>query len=284
MTKKTAQLFEIPPKVKRVGKLLQFFSTPMAAKFALNIFMTPPKFATPEREQMMQKSVKAIPFEVPQIDRKIMVYEYGFSKTRILLAHAWAGRATQLYEIADKLLENGMMVITYDGPAHGLSEGTRTHILENTACMDAINEKFGPFEAAIGHSFGGISLMIAQAKKPMFPKLITLGIAAYTDKIIEDFIHKLELNSKVCNALIQRIEKDQPGGINETSAAEAAKKINVPTLIIHDTDDTDVDVSNAYKIRQNLKQGRLLITNGLGHRRIIRDFNTIVNIIKFIQR
>ncbi len=54
-------------------------------------------------------------------------------------------------------------------------------------------------------------------------------------------------------------------------------------MVLHDTQDMDVDVSNAYKIRQNLVNGELLVTNGLGHRRILRDKKIIDRIIDFIK-
>jgi len=283
MTKKVTQNFAIPSKTLRTGKFFQLLSTKLAAKFAMKAFLSPVKFNTPEREQMMQKSAKAISFHVDQLDREITVYEYGFSKTRILLCHAWSGRGTQLYEIADSLLENGMMVITYDAPAHGQSSGTRTTILENLYCIEAITKKFGPFHAAIGHSFGGISLLVAQAQHPFLSKLVTIGIAGYTADIIESFVDKLGLSAKVAQQIISDYESQEQGLITKTSAAEAAKKVEIPTLIVHDTEDKDVDVSNAYKIRQNLEDGRLLISSGLGHRKIIRNAATIRSIIKFIK-
>lgn len=58
----------------------------------------------------------------------------------------------------------------------------------------------------------------------------------------------------------------------------------MPTLVIHDTKDNNVDVSNAYKLRQNLSKGELLVTNGLGHRSILRDKYIIEKIVEFIRR
>ena len=159
--------FEIPSSIIRSGQLLQLFSTKLASNFALKLFTTPPRFKVPEREEMMRKSAKNILINIPSIQKDVNIYEYGFSKTKILLVHGWAGRGTQLYEIADKLLENGMMVISVDLPAHGLSSGKTTNLLECIATLEHLNEKHGPFEAAIGHSFGGINLLATLAKNSL---------------------------------------------------------------------------------------------------------------------
>ncbi len=275
--------FQIPSHIIRTGKLLQFFSSSLATKFALNIFKTPPKFKTPEREEMMRESAKKLLFMVPAIKKDIMVYEYGYSKQKVLLVHGWAGRGTQLYEIADKLLENRMMVISFDAPAHGLSSGKTTSFPEFLDTIEFLGEKYGPFEAVIGHSFGGITAMAALAENTFAKKLIVIGIDCSINDVIDNFVKKLQLKQPVATKIKKHLVTIFKTSITSVSPCETAKKISIPTLLLHDTQDTDVDVSNAYKIRQNLANGELLVTNGLGHRRILRDPKIIRRIIDFIK-
>ncbi|WP_117885008.1 alpha/beta fold hydrolase [Aureibaculum luteum] len=275
--------FEIPSSIIRTGKTLQLFSSKLAANFAIKLFTTPPKFKTPEREEMMRKSAKNILINIPSIQKDVNVYEYGFSKTKILLVHGWAGRGTQLYEVADKLLENGMMVISVDLPAHGLSSGKTTNMLECIATVEYINDKFGPFEAAIGHSFGGITLLASLAKKQFLNKLAIIGIEASNNKILDLFVQKLKLKNKVATLMKKQIRSKFEVDLESLAAITSAKSVTNPTLVVHDVQDNDVDVSSAYKIRQNLVKGKLLITNGLGHRQILRDHNTIHKIIDFLK-
>ncbi|QCX39840.1 alpha/beta hydrolase [Aureibaculum algae] len=275
--------FEIPSSIIRTGKILQLFSNKLAANFAIKLFTTPPKFKTPEREEMMRKSAKNILVNIPSIQKDVNVYEYGFSKTKVLLVHGWAGRGTQLYEIADKLLENGMMVISFDLPAHGLSSGKTTNMLEAIATIEYLNEKFGPFEAAIGHSFGGISLSAALAKKTFINKLIIIGVESSNNKFLDLFVKKLKLKPKISELMKAQIRSKFKVDLESLAANTSSKKVTIPTLVVHDIEDYDADVSSAYKIRQNLSNGELLITNGLGHRRILREPKIIGKIIKFIK-
>ena len=113
-----------------LGRIFQSISADLAAGYAAKIFATPVKFSVPEREMMMRNSAKKEMIKVPGINRDVQVYVYGYSQRKVLLVHGWAGRGTQLFQIADKILENRMMVISFDGPAHGLSSGKRTDMME----------------------------------------------------------------------------------------------------------------------------------------------------------
>ena len=66
------------------------------------------------------------------------------------------------------------------------------------------------------------------------------------------------------------------------SGAVSAEGVKIPTLVVHDEDDVDVHVSSAYEIAENLEQGELFITSGLGHRRILGDMNVMKKIFSFL--
>ena len=274
--------FQIPAHTIRTGKILQFFSTALATNFALKIFRTPPKFKIPEREAMMRESAKKEIITIPSINKEIMVYEYGYSKRKVLLVHGWSGRGTQLYDIADNILENRMMVVSFDAPAHGLSKGDTTNLPEYVAAINYINEIYGPFEVAIGHSFGGVTLLAALKDNNFIKKLVVIGIDCSINNVIDNFVKKLQLKQKVAARIKKHLATLFNRDIESVSPCETAKYTTIPTLVLHDTQDLDVDVSNAYKIRQNLVKGELLVTNGLGHYRILRNKKVIHRIIDFI--
>jgi len=71
--------------------------------------------------------------------------------------------------------------------------------------------------------------------------------------------------------------------MDDYSAYKAAEKIEIPILIIHDKDDDDVSVKAAYHIQKHLKNSEIMITESLGHRKILGDYNVIKKIIEFIK-
>ena len=72
--------------------------------------------------------------------------------------------------------------------------------------------------------------------------------------------------------------------VDDSSSSTVAKKINIPVLVIHDKTDGDVPVKCAYEIRKNLNKGCLLITNALGHTKILRNEEVIKKSINFIKQ
>ena len=275
--------FEIPAVVLLAGKLLQFLSKDAATNFVARIFATPIKFNPPERELMMRESAKKERLLLPSTDKEIQVYVYGYSKTRVLLVHGWAGRGTQLYHLADKILENKMMVVSFDAPAHGLSDGKRTNMMEFIEAIRLIEKKYGPFDAAVGHSFGGMSLINAVAGGLKVNKLVTMGADNSIPEIFPYFVKKMELKPEISRRLQRLFEKRHNLRLDHFTSEHQAERIKIPVLVIHDSEDRFVPVSSALSIRQKLQNGELLMTHGLGHHKIFKSPVVVQRIIEFLQ-
>ncbi len=275
--------FTIPKYIILTGKLLQRISPDLATRFVAKIFGTPLKFSPPERELMMRESAKKNIINLDGITKKIMVYTYGYSKKKILLVHGWSGRGTQLYSLADKILENKMMVISFDAPAHGLSDGSRTSLIEFIKCIRQLEKKYGPFDAAVGHSLGGMALINSVASGLKLNNLVIIGSDNSIIEILKSSVEKFSLKPIIAQRLIALINEQLGIDVKDYSSQNVAKKVGIPTLVIHDSEDKYVPVSNAFSIRQSLKKGELLMTNGLGHHKILKDPATNQRIIDFIQ-
>lgn len=281
---KTKNIPKIPRSIILPGKILQCMAPPLATKYAIKLFKTPIKFRTPDREKLMAKSAQKEMLLIPKLNKKVMVYTYGYSKRKVLLVHGWSGRGTQLYKIADKLLENGFMTISFDAPAHGKSEGKETLMNEFITVCEFLEEKYGPFEYAIGHSLGGMAVLNSIKQGIAVKKAIIIGSGDIITDIIGVFVNKIELKPKMVKKMKDFFLKKFGENIDNYSASVAAKSVKIPTLIIHDSEDREVPVSCAYNIRQNTKQGELIITNGLGHTRILKDNFVVNSIVEFIKR
>ncbi len=272
----------IPKSILVFAKLTQFFSTNLTAQFGAKLFITPITFSIPEREKVMLKSAQKKTINVSSISKNIEVLSYGYSKKKVLLVHGWAGRSTQLYMIADKLLEKGYMVISFDGPSHGQSTGKTTAMPEFLDTINEIDKQFGPFEAAVGHSFGGMCLYNSTSNNFKIKKLVTVGAADEISDVILNFTKNLKVKPVVAKKIKNKFDKKWLQDIDSHSSSTVAKKITIPTLVIHDSNDGDVPVSCAINIRQNLQRGRLLITKGLGHTKILRNKKVTSEIVDFI--
>jgi pimeloyl-ACP methyl ester carboxylesterase len=107
---------------------------------------------------------------------------------------------------------------------------------------------------------------------------------AQVEDILINFAHNLGLNTHFGHQLKKYFEKKWNIKLLDYDTNEVAKKIKVPVLVIHDVLDGDVAVSCAVNIRLNLKKGTLLLSEGLGHTKILRDKGIINRIVNFIKQ
>ncbi len=282
--KKLIPSLAVPQLIRLFARSLELISSRLSSLFGLILFTTPIKYNLPKREQYMLKSAQKKRLFIENINKEIEVLSYGYSRKKVLLVHGWCGRSTQLYAFADKLLENGYMVISFDGPAHGKSSGKTTMMPEFLETIKEINRTFGVFEAAIGHSFGATSLYIATSDFLSIKSFIAIGSGDKISDIILNFAKNLGLKKRSAQLIQSRLEKKWNVKVDDSSSSTVAKKINIPVLVVHDVTDGDVPVSCAYEIRKNLKKGSLLITNKLGHTKILRNENVISKSIDFIKQ
>jgi len=273
---------QIPKPILYTGCFLQFISTTLAAKYAKRLFVTPVKYKMPKREFHMDKETTQTMIPVPEINKEVLVYSYGKSDKKILLVHGWSGRGTQLVKIADHFVKLGYQTISFDAPSHGKLKGNQSSLLEFIATIQELDKQYGPFEFAIGHSLGGMSLLNAIRDGMCVKKLVTIGAADIISDIIANFIKALTLKPIVATKMKAILDGLFGTDINEISASYSAKKVTVPTLIVHDENDADVHVSCAHSIHKALPDGKIHITKGLGHRRILGNQEVIKKIEAFL--
>lgn len=279
-----AQTLKIPKVILITAKLFVAISPKLATKFTAKLFTTPIKHKIPKREFHMDKESVQEKVFVPSINKEIVVYHYGKSEKKILLVHGWSGRGTQLVKIADELLNLGYSTISFDAPAHGKSKGNSSIMIEFIESILELEKQFGPFEFAIGHSLGGMSILNAIREKLKIRKVVIIGSGDIIQDIIDDFIKKLELNPEIGIKLREHFEKKYGVEMNYYSASNAAKEVLIPVLIIHDENDVDVNVKAAYNIKENLNISELMITKNLGHRKILGNTEVIKRIVEFIKK
>ncbi|PZX92609.1 alpha/beta hydrolase [Flavobacterium aquariorum] len=287
MTKNTTnhtKPLKIPKIIILSSKFIAFLSTKWVTIYASKLFTTPIKHKVPKREiEMDQKSVQQM-IIVPSINRKVNVYEYGKSNKKVLLVHGWSGRGTQLCKIADEMIRLGYSTVSFDAPAHGKSPGNSTIMVDFIASVIEIDKQFGPFEIAIGHSLGGMTVMNAIKEGLNVKKAVIIGSGDIVQDITDDFIAKLGLKPEISKLLCKRFENKYGGIMDDYSAYKAAEKTLIPTLVIHDENDPEVPVKAGIHIHQHLKNGELMLTKRLGHRKILADHQVIEKITNFIEK
>ncbi|MEM0577583.1 alpha/beta hydrolase [Flavobacterium polysaccharolyticum] len=274
----------IPKAILLTAKIFAFISTKLVTHFAAKLFVTPIKHKTPKREHEMDSKCHKKIIKIPTIDKEIMTYYYGNSDKKILLVHGWSGRGTQLFKVADELLKHNYATVSFDAPAHGKSPGQTSIMTDFIESILEIDQQFGPFEAIIGHSLGGMSTLNAIKKGLKVKNATVIGSGDVVQDIINDFILKLKLNSKISDNLRAYFEKKHNIIMDDFSAYKAASEITIPILVIHDHNDTEVPVTAGINIHKHCQEGTLFLTHNLGHRKILGDKEVIDTVVSFIKK
>ena len=281
--KTPVQRLLVPTYILVTARILSSLSTTLASRFAAWLFLKPFRYKLPEREKEMDEQAIQTRLNVPAIEREIVVYEYGQAPEKILLVHGWSGRGTQLAKIAKALLKNGYSTISFDAPAHGKAPGNMSMMPHFIECIHYLEKEYGPFTAAIGHSLGGMSSLRAVKEGLQLQKLVIIGTANSITHITREFTANLEMNETVAKKMKAYFDEKFGEDMDTYSGAVSASAVKIPTLVIHDEQDVDVHISSAYEIRDVLENGELMITEGLGHRRILGDKDVINKITTFLR-
>src|SRR3569623_1831378 len=77
------------------------------------------------------------------------------SRGTVLIIHGWRSRTEYMRALIEGFRGAGYIVVSLDLPGHGHSLGRHLNMVNAVDAARVAGDWFGPFVAAIGHSFGG---------------------------------------------------------------------------------------------------------------------------------
>lgn len=262
---------------------LEMISIKLAVRYLEKIFFTPLKYKTPVKELEIESS--AVKGLLDFQGKKIQLYEWGSSTAPyVLVVHGWAGRATQFRKFVPVFNQAGLRVVGFDGPAHGKSEGKRTSIAEFETVMKEIVKQKGIPIAIMAHSFGGGASLFAIRNGLPVTKLINIASPTMSDEIIKSFLSAINGSWPTGLRFKEFIKMKFGRPFEDFTAMNIIKEITgLELMLIHDTEDKEVRLIQALALAQEYPHTKLLITNGLGHNRILKDDAVIQACLDFVR-
>lgn len=281
MAKKQVKVLEVPRYIKNTSRVLSALNKNLAAAFALKLFESPIQHKLPKREQKMYEVSHKSRLQLPNSKKEIMVYENKFGSKKVLLVHGWNGRGTQLVTIAKAFKDLNYSIVSFDAPGHGKTPKTTANMKHFIEAIFELDKRYKGFDIIIGHSLGGMSIINSLGRSLQTQKAVIIGSGNKTKDITEDFLQTIGMNKKLAPFLIGLFERKYQDKMQNYDVDVHAGKINIPVLIIHDVNDKDVPYTAAETLHQNMPTSELLLTNGLGHRKILGDEDVIEKIVQF---
>ncbi|WP_422370472.1 alpha/beta hydrolase [Hoeflea sp.] len=209
---------------------------------------------------------------------------------RVLIVHGYRSRSDHMVAMADRLVAAGFTAVCLDLPGHGASTGRVLHLPKAVEAIDAAWRQHGPFDAFVGHSFGGPSVLAAAAGAILhvprrLPKRI-VTIAAPSD-MAEVFLWAgklLGLGPAAQRSFEGQVMRVAGRPLSEFRVDRMAHDLSVPVLAIHAEDDKEVAFDNALALAGLGNHVELFRANGYGHRRIVSAPPVTAAVADFVSR
>jgi uncharacterized alpha/beta hydrolase family protein len=245
-------------------------------------FFKPLHYPFPESEKEWLN--KAIKEDLAYKNETIKTYQWGNleSVNKVLLVHGWSGRATQFRGILEAL-EKDFHLISFDSPAHGLSTGESTTMIDMAEIMATLVKKY-TIKYAIGHSLGGAACVYSKVYFDLnIEKMVLISAPSNANNMLDDFILKINGGTKTKKYIRAQVVHHFKKELDDFFALEVIKsKQFCKTLAIHDLNDSDVRFENLAIFKQLIQDITVYTSNGLGHTKILRDENVIAQLKNFL--
>jgi pimeloyl-ACP methyl ester carboxylesterase len=189
----------------------------------------------------------------------------------VLLVHGWAGSALQLHPISDALAAAGLDPILLDFPAHGRSSGWRSTLPQFSRAIHAVASRVGPLHAVVAHSLGSLAALHTAASGLAVERLVLIAPASPPATFLGWFAGSFRLSATLPERMREHIERVEGVSLAEFEPEWLADRVTQPTLVVHDEQDRVAPFAAGERLAGALRAGRLHVTRGSTHRRVMSD-------------
>lgn len=256
----------------------------LTARWAQRVFLTPGRKPAKTAELAVLNTGHR--FRVPFAGGRLAAWSWGEGPT-VFLVHGWGTSAARMTPLVEPLLRNGFSVVAFDAPGHGQSDGTTSSVIQIAAALRAVAEwtaagDAGSHAGAIGHSIGGAAIALAMKQGPRFRRVVFIGSPSSLEPSSQEEAARLGLTPKVAARMQERIETQFGMKWKEIAVERFLPDTEVPLLLIHDVGDLAIPVEESARIAKVWPGAERILTEGLGHNRILQDPEVLSRAAAFI--
>ncbi|WGT63970.1 alpha/beta hydrolase [Variovorax paradoxus] len=206
----------------------------------------------------------------------------------VLLVHGWGGHAGQMLTLAEAVAREGLRPVLLELPAHGRSAGMMSNAPQFARAISYVVSRLvadgHAIRAVVAHSMGANALGVAAAQGLLAERLVLLAPPASAREFTRYFAHTFGLRETTRLAMQRLFEAQEGFLMAQLEPPAVGPRIVQPTLIVHDRDDRVNRFADAEAYRDAIKGAQLVATQGLGHRRILKEEGVVQQVTRFIAR
>lgn len=258
----------------------------LAVRAAYRLFGTPlpPRWLQPRTSWPSGWQAESWPFE--QAGLTLYTQPTAPPGPGVLLVHGWGGRAAQLLPLAEAVAAHGLRPVLLELPAHGRSAGTVSNLPQFARAIEYVSARLAqqghPLQAAAAHSLAANALAQAAGRGLAVPRLVLLAPPASPRAYTRYFAQVFGLSEATRAALQRRIEAREGILMQQFEPAAVGPRIAQPTLVAHDRGDSINRFADGEAFCEAIAGARLLATEGLGHRRLLKDAQVLEEVAAFM--
>ncbi len=258
----------------------------LAVRAALRLFGTPlpPKWISRRRTWSPDWHIEQWPFE----DASITLYSRPVAPPGpvVVLVHGWGGHAGQMLALADQLSAQGLRPVIIEMPAHGRSRGSFSTLPQFARVLDYVTARLlqqgHTMRALVAHSLAANAGAYAASRGLAAGRLVLLAPPASPLEYTRLFAHVFGLAESTRAAMQRRIEANEGVLMPQFEPAAVGPRITLPTLVVHDRQDSINRFADGVAYSETIAGARLLATEGLGHRKILKDDEVLREVAAFL--
>lgn len=255
-----------------------------AGKVARNLW-----FTAPPRMKEIELPDGGEAFEVASQGGVVRGQVWGEGPV-VYLMHGWGGRGAQFEALVEPLVAAGHRVVLFDAPSHGDSDAgpagpRRTHGLEFARALDDVFKEFGPADAVVAHSLGTIATYLTLRFGWLGTRrLVFIAPMVESASLFDQFQGALGFGARTRRAFDRAVDEFVGIQVAEFDArVQATYSEPLPTLVVADRSDWQTPYDDAVDFAQSVG-AELVTTEGLGHRRILRDAHVVRTVVDYVSQ
>ena len=278
----------VSPALRRLFALLEQQSPALGGLLAERLwFRLPASPAVRSRAARTPRGGEAFEVRWARGTVRGRVYGDGGNPTAYLV-HGWGGWWQQLGAHVEPLLARGLCVVAFDAPSHGDSgpgvHGARsTTFLEMGEALAAVVAEFGRPTLLVAHSAGGLAAVHALGLGVRPDSLVLVAPPGGVEAMLPVFAAALGVGPRSQHVMVGRAERRVGRPVAELDLLTmAAGQPSLPhLLVVHDRHDQEAPLAGGVRVSNAWHDARLMVTKGLGHRRVLWDPDVVDRVASF---
>jgi pimeloyl-ACP methyl ester carboxylesterase len=265
----------------------QRLAPPLAVRAATRLFATPlpPKWLQRGGAWDTHWRIEHWPFE----NANLTLYAHGASADGpvVLLVHGWGGHARQLLALAEALAQQGLRPLLVEMPAHGRSDGTASNLPQFARAIEYVlarlQQQGQTVRGLVAHSLGASAAAYVAGRSGGAARLVLLAPPASPHAFTRYFAQVFGLSEATRARMQARIEAREGVLMAQFEPAAVGPRIATPTLVVHDREDSINPFADGLAFCEAIEDARLVATQGLGHRRLLKDAAVVAQVSAFLR-